>query len=215
MNINLVFALILLGPSTLVFAEYDVPSNDRQEFPTEILSPNFKELINTPEANTEALNQQKKSVLKKQQANPPSVKSPNSATDLVLVCEEMHEQRPLKRPPWSDFDRRQYEMTDERNKNVVRPYLAIKYLGGKLSFNSNGNNFLINETPEVPNSLGFVGRILIKEDTILMEYERLSGIRTTLKIDRHTGLYGSYSFHGDELLYEADGKCKKYSQKMF
>lgn len=180
MNLSYVFALVLLGSSTLALA--DVYSSK-------------------------------------------AIKSPDATADIVLMCEEI-QQRDIRLEksisnasranlPWSKFDESQYAMNKERNERIKRPFFALKYRGGMISFNNEGAWLLIDETPGVTNRKGLVGDVLLKEDTIHLRIERLSEIRTNIDVDRFTGLYKSYQFHGDELLYEADGKCVKYSEKLF
>lgn len=228
MNLCHILALILLGSSTLVFAGgYKcLDDNGQVKYSVAPLSGLNCTKIDLSLKETKPVPSSKATMfIKGQQAEQPPTILPNAATDIVLMCEEILHQdirlqkslqnSTLTNSLWSEFDRRQYEIMKERNENIKRPYFAIKYLGGKISFNNNGAILLTNETPGIPNSRGLVGRILIKEDAVIIDIERLSGTKTTSNIDRYTGLYKDYTFHGDELLYEAEGKCKKYSEKQF
>ena len=139
MNLSYVFALVLLGSSTLALA--DVYSSK-------------------------------------------AIKSPDATADIVLMCEEIQQRdirleksisnASLANLPWSKFDESQYAMNKERNERIKRPFFALKYRGGKISFNNEGAWLLIDETPGITNRKGLVGDVLLKEDTIHLRIERLS-----------------------------------------
>lgn len=155
--------------------------------------------------------------------------APSSAqpTDFVLVCEEIEftDFRLFKSASgvsgWTKEQHSLFDYVKSRNENPKRPYFALKYVGGKLSFNKSGNAFLSNETPSKSNYLGWVGEIEIREDSIIFELKDVEipsrRMRTNLKIDRYTGLYKDLSFAPDseESDYGTTGKCAKYSEKLF
>lgn len=228
MNLNYIHALILLGSSTLAFADIYKCHDDNGQVkysPTPLTRLGCTKSDMPPKETKPATSTKVTKSSKGQQAEQPPASSPNAATDIVLMCEEIQERdirlekrlsnAALTNSPWNKSDALEYERMKKRNENIKRPYFAIKYLGGKVSFNNDGANLLIDEAPGIPNSGGLVGRILIKEGTVYFDHERITGTRTTLTIDRYTGLYKSYTFHGAELLFEADGKCKKFSEKQF
>lgn len=228
MNFNYIHALILLGSSTLAFADVYKCHDDNGQVkysPKHLTGLDCTNLGTSPKEIKPATNSKITRLTKDEQAEQPSTSPPNVAIDIVLMCEEIRERNIILQKRlsnaistntlWSKDDKLMYEREKERNESIKRPYFAIKYLGGKVSFNNDGTRLLIDETPGITNSRGLVGHILIKEDTIYFDHERLAGTRTTIDIDRYTGLYKSYTFHGDDLLYEAEGKCVKYSEKLF
>lgn len=228
MNLNYVFALVLLGSSTLALADVNKCRDDSGQVkysPTHLAGLDCTKSDMSPKEAKQAPISKATKSSKGQQTERPATKSPNAATDIVLMCEEIQErdirlEKSMSNAsranlPLSKLDESQYRMNKERNENINRPYFAIKYRSGKVSFNNDGAWLLIDEAPRIPNSRGLVSDILINEDTIHFDFERLTGTRTNTDIDRFTGLYKSYTFHADELLYEATGKCVKYNEKLF
>lgn len=118
-----------------------------------------------------------------------------------------------------EYQTKTLEYQTKRNENPKRPYFAVKYLNNKLSFNNNGAEWLDNAMPGQPNDLGWVGRIVVQEDSIALELKNTDMVRmrTFLQIDRYTGLYKTLSFPPSEesAVSGATGKCEKYSEKLF
>ncbi|MDP1558249.1 MAG: hypothetical protein Q8K59_04990 [Nitrosomonas sp.] len=146
------------------------------------------------------------------------------STDFVLMCEEINHvdlqllRLHTKLPP--EATNRLFETMNERNNNPRRPFLALKYVDKKLSFNSQGVEFLIKEIPGEPNMIGWLGEIWIKDDAIYFELineEINSRMRTTLTIDRFTGLYKELKYSPSKEFpdYESTGKCIKYNERLF
>ncbi len=151
-------------------------------------------------------------------------KSPLSqlSTDLVLLCEEI-EYEFLGINEFSDLQnpnlRNHLEWINERNTNPQRPFLALKYVDKKLSFNGNGVDFLTNQIPNEPNELGWVGKILIKDDAIKFELINVKQLRmrTILTIDRFTGLFKGFVYPPNKEFPESErtGKCSKQNERLF
>lgn len=143
------------------------------------------------------------------------------AEDIVLVCEEINfdDVRIYKTKAGSDAFHSLLDFANARNNNPKRPYFALKYVKGKLSYNANGVVFLDNDTQGQKNALGWVGEIDIGDGSIRYEQYNVSAqhLQTNMKIDRYTGLYRKLQFSpdGEELHYEMTGKCKKYGEKLF
>lgn len=143
------------------------------------------------------------------------------AEDIVLMCEEISfdDVRLYKTKPGSTEFSRLIDFINGRNNNPKRPYFALKYVKGKLSYNSNGVAFLDNDTLGQKNALGWAGEINIGDDSIRFEQNNVSAqhLQTSIKIDRYTGLYRALQFspNGEELHHEMTGKCKKYSERQF
>lgn len=138
------------------------------------------------------------------------------STNLVLVCVEINLEFVRITEALNPTVR---EWLNERNTSSKRPLLVFKYIDNKLSFNSNGTDFFINDIPNEPNQMGWVGKILVKDSAIYFEFvnDRESHMRTTLTIDRFTGLYKELKYSpGHELPdFESTGKCAKQNERLF
>jgi hypothetical protein len=172
------------------------------------------------------LSDKNKSSAPPQPGKPGDGKNTFGATpDVMLMCEENHftDFRVFASPPdnWTKAQRQLFDQMVKQNESATRPYFAVKYVKGKLSYNQSGNEFLVNETPGDPNTLGWLGKIDIKQDLILLELKNINQktprMRSVLSVDRYTGLYKKSFFSPDtgELEYESTGKCKSYSEKLF
>jgi hypothetical protein len=135
-----------------------------------------------------------------------------SKSDLILLCEEKNLSLSLnKTPTQEDFD-----FANRRNNSVNRPYIVIKYIDGKLSFNNNGTNLLIDEVPNHVNILSIAGDIEFTQDKIIFKWNRISGLRTEISIDRYTGFYISHTLTQNDMPYfSSSGKCETSKERKF
>lgn len=149
------------------------------------------------------------------------------STNFILMCEENEfvDSRLLRNVTElpKNTANTLFEIMNERNNNPKRPFLILKYINKKLSFNSEGVEFLINEFPGESNMIGWLGNIVIKDDKIYFELtnekEINSSLVTTLTIDRFTGLYKQIKYslgEGREFPhFESIGKCIKHNERLF